>query len=170
MIEMSAFNLAHILATLLCTIVAGIVLTFSIVVMPGIKTLSDRDYLQSFTVMDRVIQNNHPVFMLIWLGSMLALVAATWLGALQLEGMKRAFIIGACALYILGVQLPTMTINIPLNNYLQSIDLFALSDTEVAQTRLNFEARWIRWNLIRTAFATLTAIILLGLLALPGRA
>ncbi len=75
------------------TIVAGIVVAFSIVVMPGIKTLSDRDYLQSFAAMDRVIQDNQPVFMLVWIGSVLALAVTTWFGTLQLEGMKRALIV-----------------------------------------------------------------------------
>lgn len=167
---MSIFNFVHVLATLLCAIVAGIVLTFSTVVMPGIKTLNDREYLQSFTVMDRVIQNNQPVFMLVWLGSILALLATAWLGILQLEGLKPALITAAFALYILGVQLPTMLFNIPMNNHLQSLDLSALSDTAVAQARLDFEARWTRWNFIRTVFALLTSCILLVLLVLPGSA
>ncbi len=168
-IEMSIFNFAYVLATLLCTIVAGIVLTFSTVVMPGIKTLNDREYLQSFTVMDRVIQNNQPVFMLVWLGSIIALLATAWLGTLQLEGLRRVLIMSAFALYILGVQLPTMIVNIPLNNHLQSLDVFTLSDTEAAQARLDFEVRWTRWNFIRTVFAILTSCILLLLLVLPGR-
>jgi uncharacterized membrane protein len=108
--------------------------------------------------------------MLVWLGSILAIVVTAGLGILQFEGLKRALITAAFALYILGVQLPTMMINIPLNNHLQGLDLSALSDTAVAAARLDFEARWTRWNFIRTLFALLTACILLVLLVLPGSA
>ena len=59
---------------LLCSLVAGLVLTFAIIVMPGIKSLKDRDFLRAFVVMDRVIQNNHPVFMFVWLGSAAAVI------------------------------------------------------------------------------------------------
>ncbi len=43
------FQITLLLATLLCSLVAGFVLAFAIVVMPGIKTLSDRDKIPSFS-------------------------------------------------------------------------------------------------------------------------
>ena len=67
-------------------------------------------------------------------------------------------------IYILGVQVPTVTINIPLNDQLQSLDLDAMPNPEVLATAENFESRWLRWNTIRTVVATLTTVLLLVLL------
>jgi uncharacterized membrane protein len=140
------------LATLLCSLVSGFLFAFAVVVMPGIKSLGDRDYIRAFQVIDGVIQNNQPLFMLVWVGSVVALVAAT-------------------AVYLLGVQLPTMTINVPLNNRLQSLDVDAMNDADVHAARAAFERRWNRWNRLRTVLAILTAgglMVLLCAMAVEG--
>jgi uncharacterized membrane protein len=54
------FRIALILATSLCSLVAGFLFAFAIVVMPGIRSLNDREFIRAFQVMDGVIQNNHP--------------------------------------------------------------------------------------------------------------
>ena len=161
---MELVQFAVLLSALLCSLVAGLVLTFAIVVMPGIKTLGDLDFLRSFKAIDRVIQNNQPIFMLVWIGSAVVLVASTVLGIWRLEGLDRVLMIVACAIYIFGVQVPTVTINIPLNNQLQSLDLNAMPNPEVLAAVEDFESRWLRWNTIRTLIATLTTVLLLVLL------
>ena len=161
---MDLIQFAVLLSALLCSLVAGLVLTFAIVVMPGIRALGDPGFLKAFKAMDRVIQNNQPIFMLVWLGSALALLASTVLGIWRLEGSNRILLIVACAIYMLGVQLPTVAINIPLNNQLQSQDPDSM--TESAQLAIIglFESRWLRWNNIRTMLAILTTVLLLVLL------
>ena len=161
---MELIQLAVLLSTLLCSLVAGLVLTFAIVVMPGIRTMGDIDYLKSFKAMDRVIQNNQPIFMLVWLGSALVLLVSTALGVIQLEGLDRILLVVACAIYIFGVQVPTVAINIPLNNRLQSQDIDAMTEPELLATTEEFESLWMRWNTIRTVIATLTTVLLLVLL------
>ena len=161
---MELIQLAVLLSTLLCSLVAGLVFTFAIVVMPGIKSLGNLDYLKSFTAMDRVIQNNQPIFMLVWLGSALVLLVSTVLGIWQLDGLDRMLLVVACAIYLLGVHLPTVTINIPLNNHLQSQDLDTMTEPALKETMVRFESRWLRWNAIRTVLAILTTALLLVLL------
>ncbi len=161
---MELIQFAVILSALLCSLVAGIVLTFAIVVMPGIRTLGKVDFLKSFQAMDRVIQNNQPIFMLVWLGSALVLLASTVLGFWQLEGLDRVLLSVACVIYIFGVQVPTVTINVPLNNDLQSQDIDTMPESALLATTEKFESRWLRWNTIRTVIAILTTIILLVLL------
>ena len=56
------------------------------------------------------------MFVLVWVGSIVALVASAVLGIGQLEGAERLLMILAVLAYLLVVQLPTFTINIPLNN------------------------------------------------------
>ncbi len=161
---MDIFSTVLMISALLCSLVAGFVLAFAIVVMPGIKGFKDRDYLQAFKAMDAVIQNNQPVFMVVWVGSILAIVISAFLGIPQLTGSTQMLLIIATAIYLLGVQLPTMTINIPLNNQLQKQDLDAMSAAQLQEARQNFEARWIRWNTTRTVFATLTSVLLIFLI------
>jgi uncharacterized membrane protein len=84
---MELIQFAVLLSALLCSLVAGLVLTFAIVVMPGIKTLGNRGYLKSFKSMDCVIQNNQPIFMMVWLGSAVVLLASTVLGIWRLVGI-----------------------------------------------------------------------------------
>ena len=58
----------------------------------------------------------------------------------------------------------TVTINIPLNNRLQSQDLETMTESALLATTEKFESRWLRWNTIRTVIAILTTVLLLVLL------
>lgn len=158
------FQIALFLAAFLCSLVAGFLFAFAFVVMPGIGSLRDGDYLRAFQVIDRIIQNNQPLFMLAWVGSVVSLVASAVLGLRQLDGIALLLMISAGVIYIVGVQLPTITINIPLNNKLQSLNVDDLSDSAQEAARKAFEPRWNRWNLIRTALSSLTSALLLILL------
>lgn len=161
---MGIFQIALILATFLCSLAAGFLFAFAIVVMPGIRSLNDREFIRVFQVIDRVIQNNQPVFMLVWLGSVVALLVSAVLGFGQLDGAGRLLIILATLAYLLGVQLPTVTINVPLNNQLQTLDVDTMDETTLKADRKAFEPRWNRWNAIRTAVASLTSALLMILL------
>ena len=132
--------------------------------MPGIGRLSHREFIRAFQVMDRIIQDNHPLFGLVWIGSVVALVALAALGITQLEGVPRLLIICAAMAYLIGAQLPTVTINIPLNNRLQTLDVDTIDATTQEAERQHFEPRWNRWNAIRTAFASLASAQLTVLL------
>jgi uncharacterized membrane protein len=164
MLTTSIFPIILILATLLCALVAGLLFAFAIVVMPGLKSLHDREFIRAFQVIDRVIQNNQPIFMLVWVGSVVVLVISVLLGFGQLDGIGRVLIISAALVYVLGVQLPTITINIPLNNKLQTLDVDTMNEKTQKAARIDFEPRWNRWNSIRTGFASLGSVLLVILL------
>jgi uncharacterized membrane protein len=161
---MTLFQLMLVSATLLCSLVAGFLFAFAVVVMPGIRSLNDGDFLQAFRVIDRVIQNNQPLFMVVWVGSALALIAAVVLGMGALSGADRLLAIAAGVIYIVGVHLPTVTINVPLNNQLQKLDPGAMPEAARKQARGAFEQRWNRWNVIRTWCASVVSVLLLFLL------
>jgi uncharacterized membrane protein len=161
---MGIFQLTLIVATFLCSLVAGFVFAFAVVVMPGIGNLGDGEFLRAFQTMDRVIQNNQPVFMLVWMGSVIALLAAAALGFGQLDGTGRLLIIAAALVYLLGVQLPTVTINVPLNNTVQTLDIETMDESALATARQDFEQRWNYWNSTRTILASLVSVLLIILL------
>ena len=56
------------IATLFCSLVAGFLFAFVLVVMPGIQRLNDREFIRAFQVIDSIIQNNQPIFVLVWVG------------------------------------------------------------------------------------------------------
>ena len=153
-------GISLIVAALLCALVAGFLFAFAVVVMPGLKDLGDREFLRAFQVVDRVIQRGQPLFMVVWVGSILAVVVVG-LGSAQLEPLARLRIVAAALAYLIGVQLPTMFINVPLNNRLQALDVDAMDGDARRAFREQFEPRWNRWNGIRTAVATLVAALLL---------
>ena len=164
MLTTTIFTIILVAATLFIALVAGLLFAFSIVAMPGIKNLNDREFIRAFQEMDGVIQNNQPLFMLVWVGSIFTLLATAGLAFGQLTGLKLMLVIAATVIYLVGVQLPTVTINIPLNNQLQRIHVDQLNGPEQKLAHDNFESRWNQSNRIRTAFASLVSVLLLVLL------
>lgn len=162
--NMTMFQPVLILAAFLCSLVAGFLFAFAAVVMPGIRTLDDGAFIRAFQAIDRVIQNGQPLFVVVWAGSMLALLAAAVLGGWALRGADRVLVMLAAALYCLCVQLPTVAINLPLNKALQRLDVSLMNEATRRRARAEFEGRWNRWNAVRTACASVTALALLLLL------
>ena len=158
---MDVFRPVLLTSTLLCSLVAGFLLAFALIVMPGLKQLPALDYLQVFKLMDRIIQNNHPLFILLWAGSMLTLALSLVLGWSQLDALGRALLTAGALVYFLGVQAPTLSVNVPLNNQVQAQSLEALAPEALTQLRRNFESRWVFWNTVRTVMAIFTAVLLL---------
>ena len=148
--ESEFFVFALVLAILLCTLVSGLLFGFAVVVMPGVAKLSDRDFLLAFKHMDGIIQNNQPLFMLVWVGSILSVLVSVILGTMDLSGQEAVLLWIGCGWYLLGVQLPTIVFNIPLNNTIQALEIDKLNELELANSRVNFETKWNRWNRIRT--------------------
>jgi uncharacterized membrane protein len=165
---MTLFPIILVLAAFLCSLVAGFLFAFAIVIMPGIRSLDDAGFIRAFQVIDGVIQKGQPVFLIVWLGSALALIAAAVLGHWALSPPDRPLMVLAALIYLFGVQLPTMTINIPLNNRLQRLDPGTMDVPARSRARGDFESRWNRWNAFRTACASLTTILLLLLLLNSG--
>lgn len=161
---MAIFQTALILSAFLCSLVAGFLFAYAIVVMPGIKNLNDREFIRAFQVTDRIIQNNNPVFMLVWPGSALAIIVSVFYGIGSLQGVDLYLLVLAALAYIAGVQVPTIAIHLPLNNKLQTLDIDAMNETDIKIARNDFEPRWNRSNLIRTAIASCVSILLIILL------
>jgi len=150
---MGMFETALVLATFLCSLIAGFLFAFAIAVMPGLRRLDDTGFLRAFKAIDGIIQGNQPVFLVVWVGSALALMAAAVLGLNAQEGSARIQLIVITLVYLLGVQVPTIAINVPLNNAIQKLDLEAIEAAGARRAREAFEARWNRWNVVRTICA-----------------
>ena len=132
--------------------------------MPGIKKLADRDFIQAFQVMDRIIQNNQPVFIFVWIGSIIVLLATLAISIVKLDGIDLLILITATIIYLFGVQLPTVIFKIPLNNKIQIINFDTINEKSVKIVRQEFESRWNRWNLFRTILSSGVSVLLIILL------
>lgn len=158
---MEPVHITLMLSILFCSLVAGLLFGFAVVVMPGIAKLTDKEYLLAFKHMDGIIQNNQPLFILVWAGSIISVIVTLVLGVMNLNGTQIYLLSAASVLYLLGVQLPTFRFNIPLNNSLQSLDIKALKETESTLFRSDFEAPWNRWNRFRTVNAIIAVSMFL---------
>ena len=159
---MEIFELVMVVATLLCSLTAGFVFAFAVVVMPGLRRLDDRAFIRAFQVIDGVIQNGQPLFGLVWIGSVVAISISAVLAFGQLDRAGSSLVIFGAAIYLLGVQLPTFSINVPLNNKLQRLDVDVANEAALSTDREDFEPRWVRWNSIRTACACLASALLMA--------
>ena len=60
--NLDLFDASLIFSALSCGLVTGFILTYAIVVMPGLAKLTDKHFLRAFQVTDEIIQNNQPLF------------------------------------------------------------------------------------------------------------
>jgi len=158
---MDVLDISLIFSILSCSLVGGFIFTYSIVVMPGLSNLNDKDFLKAFQVTDAVIQNNQPLFMFTWIGSIVAILT-TILVSLITVGLSEAWLIILVSVtYLLGVQGITVAIHIPLNNHIQKLKIEELKDKTLADERLKFETKWNFFNKIRTGIAISVSLLML---------
>ncbi len=160
---MNSLDIALVFAVLTCSLVTGFIFTYAVVVMPGFSKLEDKEFLRAFQVTDGVIQNNQPLFMLTWVGSIISVLSVMAISILSL-GVSEAWIIFVVGLiYLLGVQGITVSIHLPLNNHIQKIDINDMNNQSLNEERTNFEMRWNYFNKIRTfiAFAASLSFLLI---------
>ena len=148
-----AFHPLLFLAIFLCALVAGFLFAFAVVVMPGLKKLSNRSFILAFQGIDGVIQHGQPLFTFVWVGSIVTLIACTIAGYGRIESLDYGILVLAMVTYFFGVQASTVLINIPLNNQLQKLDVTKANEAELDSARNHFESRWNTWNVRRTAVA-----------------
>ena len=163
---MDMLDVTLIFSITLCSLVSGFILTYSIVVMPGLSNLNDKDFLKAFQVTDAVIQNNQPLFMFTWIGSIVAILTTIVASLITAGLLEFWLIILVGAAYLLGVQGITVAIHIPLNNHIQKLNIEELNDKTLAYERKNFEAKWNFFNKIRTFVAISASSLLLIVLSL----
>ncbi|MGV8873069.1 MAG: DUF1772 domain-containing protein [Rhodococcus sp. (in: high G+C Gram-positive bacteria)] len=138
-------------------LMAGLLLAFSISVLPGLKTLPVPVAMSSMQSANSAILN--PLFLILFTGTALSCVAAAVSTPFTDRGHSVLIITGA-VLYVVGCVAVTVTMNVPLN------DALAAADPNTAAgvaTWEEFTTTWVRWNNIRTVAATAAcAVLLLG--------
>ncbi|MEV6865845.1 anthrone oxygenase family protein [Streptosporangium subroseum] len=157
-------------ATVTMGLMAGLFYAYASSVMIGLGRASDRTFVEAMQRINTAILNGW--FFACFLGALALTILAAVLHLSEDRRSVLPWILAAVLLY--GAQFViTAAVNVPLNNMLD-----AAGDprhiTDLAAVREQFEATWVRWNLIRAvastaAFGCLTwALVLYGRLATPG--
>ena len=163
---MNFLEVSLICSILSCTLVTGFTLLYAVVIMPGLSKLDDKEFIKAFQVTDGVIQDNQPLFILIWLGSVISVVGAI-LSSIISVGLPEAWlIVFVGVVYLLGVQGITLSVHLPLNNHIKKINIEKTDNKTLSVERQKFETRWNFFNTIRTGISFLVSLTLLLVVAL----
>ena len=163
---MNFLEVSLICSILSCTLVTGFTLLYAVVIMPGLSKLDDKEFIKAFQVTDGVIQDNQPLFILTWLGSVISVVGAI-LSSIISVGLPEAWlIVFVGVVYLLGVQGITLSVHLPLNNHIKKINIAKTAHQTLSVEREKFETRWNFFNTIRTGISFLVSLTLLLVVAL----
>jgi uncharacterized membrane protein len=156
-----------IAATLTMGLMAGVFGIYGNAIMPGLRRTDDRTLVVAFQSIDRAIIN--PAFMATFVGA-LALTALAAL--LHLTGDVRPVLPWVAAAFILYLLVFVITIgvNAPRNNEIKAAgDVDRMTNPHGVRERFD-EARWIRWNHVRTLATTVAFGLLAWALVESGQA
>ena len=163
---MNFLEVSLICSILSCTLVTGFTLLYAVVIMPGLSKLDDKEFIKAFQVTDGVIQDNQPLFILTWLGSVISVVGAI-LSSIISVGLPEAWlIVFVGVVYLLGVQGITLSVHLPLNNHIKKINIEKTDHQTLSVEREKFETRWNFFNTIRTGISFSVSLTLLVVIAL----
>ena len=153
-------------SVILCALVTGFIFTYAIVVMPGFSKLSDKEFIRAFQVTDEVIQNNQPLFMITWIGSIISILL-TIIVATATTGLSYSWLIILVGIiYLLGVQGVTIVIHLPLNKHIQKMNIDKMTDKILGEERRKFQKKWNFFNNIRTSVAFSVCVTLILILTM----
>jgi uncharacterized membrane protein len=143
-------------------LVAGLIYTFSVAVMPNLAGADDRTFVAT---MQRF--NENPVFQLSFTGALVLTALAAVLQRRHGSGVAVRWTVAALVLYGIVVAV-TFGINIPLND---QIDRAGDPDhiADLAHVRNQFEGPWVAANIVRTLLSTAAVAALARALFLHGR-
>ena len=163
---MDILDISLFFSILLTALVTGFILTYAIVIMPGLSNLDDKEFIKAFQVTDGIIQNNQPIFILIWIGSIMSVLSTIITSILSLGILDAWLIIFVSVVYLLLVQGITILIHLPLNKSIQNFDINSSNFQTLSKERIAFEKKWNYFNNIRTVVAFIVVLIFLSILTI----
>lgn len=163
---MDILDISLFFSILLSALVTGFILTYAIVIMPGLSNLDDKEFIKAFQVTDGIIQNDQPIFIVIWIGSIVSVLSTIITSILCLGILDAWLIIFVSVVYLLLVQGITILIHLPLNKSIQNIDINSSNFQTLSKERIAFEKKWNYFNNIRTVVAFIVVLIFLSILTI----
>ncbi len=137
-------------------LIAGVCFCFGTAIMGSLQRMPAGQGAAAMNLINLRIQN--PLFLLVFLGTALVSVALVILAFVKDPPGKSWIIVGS-ALYLVGVIVVSVAVNLPLNDHLATIDPTTAAGATEWQ---NYLTKWNPANNIRTLTGTL-AVIAFGL-------
>lgn len=137
-------------------LMAGVFFAFSVAVMPGLRRTGDRTFVGAFQAVDRAIIN--PLFLSVFLAPLLTGGLAVLLHLpSQVRGVLPWTVV-AFALY-LATFVITVRVHVPRNDEIKAAgDPDRIADLAAVRARFD-EARWRRWNHVRTVLCGASLVL-----------
>ncbi len=140
-------KLVPFLSVLLSGLVAGLFYSYSCSVNPGLRALSDDEYLKAMQSINAAIQN--PVFFASFMGLLLVYPVAAF-QTYQSGPAAFTLLLTSLVMYYILVFGITVMANVPLNEQLAAFDINAASPEAIRIMRRQFEGPWNFYHAIRT--------------------
>lgn len=152
-------NIILIIAAFTTALMAGLFFSYSFSVSPGLKQLSDAEYIAAMQSINRAIIN--PIFFIVFFGSFISLPIAIYLHYTKPVPVQWWLLLIATLIYLFGVLGVTVAGNVPLNNSLEKLNVLHSTEESVKAQRLNFESRWSSLNLVRTISSVIACLCII---------
>lgn len=155
-----------IVATITTGLTAGVFVHWSNTVMPGLRTVDDRAFVEAFLALDAAITN--PLFIGVQLTGALLFIALSVVLHLRAEWRPVLFWVSVALVGYLVALAVTFAVNVPLTEQLRATGADSGADLAAARAELD-EAMWTMWNTVRAVASTIAFVCLAWALVLRGR-
>lgn len=145
-------------------LISGLLFSFTIAVSPGLKHLTDLEYLKAMKSINKEILN--PVFLFCFLCPLLLFPLTIFFH--QNDSFNLWLLVSGFLSYCIVIGI-TASVNVPLNNQLERLGLLNTRGKQLETFRTLFENRWSFWNNVRTVSSLLSSIFLTLYLLLPKK-
>lgn len=155
-----------IVSTLGLGLIAGFFYTYEVSVMRGFARLPHAEFISAMQSVNATIRNW--AFAPSFFGSAVLAVATALLFRREWRKLQGMLVLGAALFYTIGALFLTMRINVPMNEWLAAQGPAALMPSPGA-IRVQYEADWVFWNLVRTINSGIAFVMMATALWLDGR-
>jgi uncharacterized membrane protein len=151
----SVFFAALWFCALGCGLMAGIYFAFSAFIMTALARIPQSHGVAAMQSINRVIQRS--LFMVLFVGTTLVSAGLVGLAVTAIWGSPAATVLLAAGIiYVGGMFVCTMVLNVPLNNALDAVDPAGSEATPVWQRYLT---QWTFWNHVRAIASTIASAL-----------
>lgn len=137
-----------------CGLMAGVYFAFSAFIMTSLAKIETPAGIAAMQSINDVILRS--AFMPLFFGTSLVSAGVIVLGLMDQDRPGALWMVGAGAVYFVGMFLCTVFFNVPLNNKLKAVDPNSAHGAEMWALYLR---RWTFWNHVRTVASTAATIL-----------
>ena len=137
-----------------CGLMAGVYFSFSGFIMASFARIETSAGILAMQSINDVILRS--TFMPLFFGTSFAATSVAVIALSDLSRSGASLILSASGLYVVGMFLCTVFVNVPLNNRLKEVDAHSAHGAQVWDLYLR---QWTRWNHVRTIASALSSVL-----------